>query len=92
VRHRKAETLLKGLEIMQLWSAGKRRADRPELRRVRESTPMLLWVLAMPSGRCISAFPCIYADAAYHLLPTEILTVPVIPGRRSVAERNPKTA
>jgi hypothetical protein len=39
-----------------------------------------------------SLFPYVYVDAAYHLLPTELLTVPVIPGRRSVAERNLKTA
>jgi hypothetical protein len=32
---------------------------------VRESSPMLLWVLAMPSGHCISAFPHVYADVAY---------------------------
>jgi hypothetical protein len=92
VRHRKAETLPKGLGIMSYRIAGKRRTGGPELRRVQECTPMLLWVLAMPSDRCISAFPHVYADAAYHLLPIEILTVPVIPGRRSVAERNPKTA
>jgi hypothetical protein len=66
VRHRKAETLPKGLGIMSYRIAGKRRTGGPELRRVRESPPMLLWVLAMPSGRCISTFPCVYADAAYH--------------------------
>jgi hypothetical protein len=46
----------------------------------------------MPSGRYFCTFPHIYVDAAYHLLPTEILTVPVIPGRHSVAERNRKPA
>jgi hypothetical protein len=39
VRHRKAETMLKELEIMQLWSAGKRRTGGSELQRVWESTP-----------------------------------------------------
>jgi hypothetical protein len=59
VRYRKAETLLKGLEIMQLWIVGKHRTGGLELQYV-------VVVLAMPSGCWISTFPHVYADTAYH--------------------------
>jgi hypothetical protein len=58
VRYRKAKTLLKGLKIMQLWIAGKRRTSRPELQ-------YIVVVLAMPSDCWISAFLHVYADAVY---------------------------
>jgi hypothetical protein len=47
--------MLKELEIMQLWSAGKRRTGGPELRRVRESTP-----------KCGGCWPCLLAAVSAH--------------------------